>query len=77
MELYLVTTGPPGPGAFQLLVDAGITEPDDDRTRKALAGACEFVELEDEEGRGRGGVEWAPHPHTEGLWRLGPFRSAA
>ncbi len=34
-----------------------------------------FVELEDEEGRGVGGVDWEEVPSEDGtpLWRLGPF----
>lgn len=77
--VYVVTSGLPGPGAFQLLIDAGITEPGDKRTRQVLAGACEFVELEDERGYGLGssiGVAWLPHPTVAGLHRLGPLAPA-
>lgn len=36
-------------------------------------GAAAFVELETADGASVGGVKWAPHPGSPGLWRLGPF----
>lgn len=85
--LYVVTTGAPGPGAMALLEEVLRNEqarlPEEvvnrlrDALREALEGhICEFVELEDIEGKSHGAdvdVMWDGHPKAEGLRRLGPF----
>lgn len=85
MRLYFVTTGPPGPGVRALIDEAeveylGGAEVTDPfallRAKLAERPPCEFVEVEDEEGRGaRSGAEWEAHPGGGG-WRLGPFLPA-
>jgi hypothetical protein len=79
--LYAVFTNRPGPGVRQLVTEA--IDGTDDHTPlgqvlgKIMAAAgsgCEFVEIEDERGRGAGpsvGVDWT---QDGPLWKLGPFR---
>lgn len=85
MPLYVVMTNLPGPGA-QALVREVLEEtvpvrPEDrvaNRVIEAAAGASEFVELEDEHGRGVGpasGVDWQTKSSFDGptYALLGPF----
>lgn len=82
MRLYFVTTGPPGPGVRALIDEAeveylGGAEVTDPfallRAKLAERPPCEFIEVEDVEGRGaRSGAEWEARPGGGG-WRLGPF----
>lgn len=86
MDLYVVTSALPGPGAAAHLRE--VLDPLEERigaVRHAAAitavnRACEFVELETADGQGVGpasGIDWEPHPTADGLYRLGPFRVVA
>lgn len=74
--LYFVTTGLPGPGSSAIVREA-VAQTD---TYEALIERlrdlefCDFVELENGDGRsvGREAAEWHAHPNAPGLWRLGP-----
>jgi hypothetical protein len=86
--LYAVFTNRPGPGVRALIGEAFQRARDAERgdlmsaVLAAADGACEFVELEDEGGRGVGasvGVNWTQTDsvgelRAPGLWKLGPFR---
>lgn len=88
-HLYVVTTGLPGPGIDAVLSDMVRRHPEDEPkindVRRALKEEppCEFVELEDADGKSHGpssGVDWsdhpAEHPANPPLHRLGPFVAA-
>lgn len=102
MRLYVVTSGPPGPGVKGLIdeVERDLTAAGESQTLEEPEGAydagvaralrelraklrenppCEFVEVEDEEGRSVGlgvtGRDWLRR-ERDGLWALGPFLPA-
>lgn len=79
--LYVVFSGPPGPGVEVALRDhlRAAGSPVDAALLGAVAraGACEFVELEASDGASTtGSVRWEDHPDGGGLVRLGPFYTA-
>lgn len=79
--LYVVFSGPPGPGVEVALRDhlRATGSPMDAAALGAVAraGACEFVELETSDGASTSGnVRWEDHPDGGGLVRLGPFYAA-
>jgi hypothetical protein len=85
--LYVVTSGPPGPGARALVDEAlralpsgHVDESVVTAATEAAGEGCEFVELEDADGKGVGpssGVHWSDHPNGGGMKRLGPFLGGA
>lgn len=91
MRLFVVMTNLPGPGAHALLQESGhafggktgdAAAEHSRQVREVLAGASEFVELEDEHGASHGadvGVSWETvSPFTgPSTARLGPFHDAA
>lgn len=88
--VHVVASGLPGPGAAAFL-DQVATLPDASvmhgraialaDAKRAVAVACEFVELETDAGRSVGPVQsdadWHPHPTADGLYRLGPLVTLA